>query len=168
MVSHSIPFGSRTWHLSPSLIHQLALINNIWECSSISILYRPLYDLISCWILWKVQSSFTWHCVRLSFWSSRWQPDGCGNTVEWLQTPASSWVVLLDRRYNPRHHNRQYRAGMAAAPNPLSRKCYSMADWLFSTKSVLESVPKSMCLTVLLRLSIGVAIHPWSPTHGLD
>ena len=138
-----------------SLVHFLSLVSRLEI--SFCILSHYL-ALIGRWFVFCRKLSF-WHplvipeirlstwppsffnyecCVRPSFWSSRWQPDGCGKTVERLQTPASSWVVLLDRWYNPRHHNQRYRAGMAAAPNPSSPKCYSMADWLLVSKSVSE------------------------------
>ena len=41
-----------------------------------------------------------------------------------------------------------------------------LTDYVFRNQS--KSVSKSVCLTVLLRLSTGGAIHQGSPTHGLD
>ena len=40
--------------------------------------------------------------------------------------------------------------------------------WLTIGLEISVRVSKSVCLTVLLRLSTGVAIHQRSPTHGLD
>ena len=40
--------------------------------------------------------------------------------------------------------------------------------WLTIRLKISVRVSKSVCLTVLLRLSTGVAIHQRSPTHGLD
>ena len=46
---------------------------------------------------------------------------------------------------------------MAAAPNPSSRKCYSMADWLCFSKSVLE------CLEISVSHSFTQIIHSVHP-----